>query len=112
MDCSLLVRLCDIHVDCCPVIDFGRFVIQEFRKVESRNLGIQLRSYTFTRVTRQLDGAQLHPGTVFKEEASNICLLMFSFQIIFFISVCYLSAMYTLWGVLRYKATHVINSLK
>jgi hypothetical protein len=28
VDCSLLVRLCDMHVDCCPVIDFKRFMIQ------------------------------------------------------------------------------------
>ena len=88
-------------------------MIREFREVESGNLGIQIRSYTFTRVTRQLDETQLHPGTVFKEEASNICLLMFSFQIIFFISVCYLLAMYALLrGVKVYKATHVIKLLK
>jgi len=50
VDCSLLMRLCDIHVDCGPVIEFGRFVIREFGEVESRNLGIQLGSYAFTRV--------------------------------------------------------------
>ena len=73
MDCSLLVRLCNMHVDCCLVIDFGRFVIREFKEVESGNLGIQLGSYTVTTVMRQLDGAQIGPGTVFKEEASKGC---------------------------------------
>jgi hypothetical protein len=37
VDCSLLVRLRDMHVDCCPVIDFRRFVIREFKEVESGN---------------------------------------------------------------------------
>jgi hypothetical protein len=55
------------------VIDFRRFVIQEFMEVESGNLGIQLSSYTFTRVMRQLDGAQTSPGIVFKEETSKGC---------------------------------------
>jgi hypothetical protein len=73
VDCSLLVRLCDMHVDCCPVIDFGRFMIREFGEVESENSGIQLNSYTITTVMRQLDGAQTGPGTVFKEEASKGC---------------------------------------
>lgn len=41
-----------MHVGCCAVINFGRFVIQEFGKVESENLGIHLMNYTFTRVTR------------------------------------------------------------
>jgi hypothetical protein len=41
--------------------------------VESENSRIQLSSYTFTRVMRQLDGAQTGPGTVFKEEASKGC---------------------------------------
>ena len=58
MDCNLLVRLCDIHVDCCPVIDFGRFVIREFGEVEFKNSRIRLESYTFTRVARQLDGVR------------------------------------------------------
>jgi hypothetical protein len=53
--------------------DFGRFMIQEFGEVESRNSGIQLNNYTFTRVMRQLDGAQTGPGIVFKEEASKGC---------------------------------------
>ena len=89
MDCSLLVRLCDIHVDCCPVIDFGRFVIQEFREVEFGNLGIQLRNYTFMRVTRKLDGANPGSETAFKEEACNRCFLIFSFQFMFSFSRCY-----------------------
>jgi len=50
VDCSLLMRLCDMHVDYCPVIEFGRFVIREFGEVESGNSGIQLGSYAFTRV--------------------------------------------------------------
>ena len=50
VDCSLLMRLCDMHVDCCLVIELGRFVIREFGEVESGNPGIQLGSYTFTRV--------------------------------------------------------------
>jgi hypothetical protein len=37
------------------------------------NLGIQLNNYTFTRVMRQLDGAQTGPGTMFKEEAYKGC---------------------------------------
>ena len=73
MDCNLLVRLHDMHVDCYPVIDFRRFVIWEFKEVESGNLGIQLNNYTFTRVMRQLDGAQTGSGIVFKEEASKGC---------------------------------------
>jgi hypothetical protein len=44
--------------------------------VEFGNLGIQLRSYTFTRVMRQLDGALLGLRTVFKEEASKECLVL------------------------------------
>jgi hypothetical protein len=51
-DCSLLVRLHDMHVDCCLVIDFGRFVIWELGEVEFGNSGIQLSSYTVMRVTR------------------------------------------------------------
>ena len=73
MDCSLLVRLHDMHVDCCPIIDFGRFVIREFGEVESGNSGIQLNSYTVMTVMRQLDGAQTGPRIVFKEETSKIC---------------------------------------
>jgi hypothetical protein len=53
-----------------------RFIIQEFKEVESRNLRIQLGSYTFTRVTRQLDGALPGPRTVFKEEAFEECLVL------------------------------------
>jgi hypothetical protein len=45
-------------------------------EVESRNSRIQLESYTFTRVTRQLDRALLGPRTVFKEEASEDCLVL------------------------------------
>jgi hypothetical protein len=56
-----------MHVNCCPVIDVGRSMIQEFGEVESRNLGIQLNIYTITRVMSQLDGAQTSPGIVFKE---------------------------------------------
>jgi len=44
------MRLCDIHVDCGLIIEFGRFVIREFGEVEFGNSGIQLESYTFTRV--------------------------------------------------------------
>ena len=73
MDCSLLVRLRDMHVDCCPVIDFGRFVIREFEEVESRNSRTQLNSDTVKRVLRQLDDAQTSPCTVFKEEAYKGC---------------------------------------
>jgi hypothetical protein len=40
VDYNLLVRLCNMHVDCCLVIDFGRIMIWEFREVESGNLGI------------------------------------------------------------------------
>jgi hypothetical protein len=40
VDYNLLVRLHNMHVDCCLVIDFGRFVIREFGEVESRNSGI------------------------------------------------------------------------
>lgn len=72
MDCSVLVRLRDMQVDCCAVI--------EFNEVEFRNLGIQLRYYTFMRVTKQLDGITPGPGTIFKEEASRECLLTFSLQ--------------------------------
>jgi hypothetical protein len=73
VDCNLLVRLRNMHVDCCLVIDFGRFVIWEFGEVESEKLGIQLSSYTITRVMRQLDGAQTGPGTVFKKDAFKGC---------------------------------------
>jgi len=45
-----------MHEDCCAVIDFGIFVIQIFGEMESRNLGIQLGRYTFTKVMKQLDG--------------------------------------------------------
>jgi hypothetical protein len=48
VDCSLLVRLCDMDVDCCPVIEFGRFMIQEFGEVESwysKNSTHQLHCY-------------------------------------------------------------------
>jgi hypothetical protein len=88
VDCSVLVRLHDMHVDCCLVIDFGISMIQEFGEVESRNLGIQLSSYTFTRVMRQLDGAQTGPRTVFKEEASKGCHLCLVF------SLCVLHSIY------------------
>jgi hypothetical protein len=40
VNCSLLVRLCDMHVDCFSVVDFERFMIQKFGEVESRNSGI------------------------------------------------------------------------
>jgi hypothetical protein len=73
VDCNLLVRLCDMHVDCCLLIDFKRFVIREFGEVESENSGIQLSSYTVTMVMRQLHGAQTSPRTVFREEASKGC---------------------------------------
>jgi hypothetical protein len=66
VDCSLLVRLRDMHVDCCPIINFERFVIQEFGEVESKNSRIQLSNYTATRVMKQLDGAQTSPKNVFK----------------------------------------------
>ena len=80
MDCSLLITwLRDMHVGCCLIIEFGRSVIQEFGEVESGNSGIQLRKYTFTRVTKQLVVAQPSLGIVFKEEASNRDFLMFSF---------------------------------
>ena len=88
MDCSLLVRLHDMHVERCPVIEFGRFVIRKFEEVESGNSRIQLRNYTFSRVTRQLDGAQPGPRTMFKEEASKGCLPVFSFQFVFSFSIC------------------------
>jgi hypothetical protein len=52
VDCSLLVSLHDIHVDCFPIIYFGIFVIQEFSEVESRKTRIQLKNYTITRVMR------------------------------------------------------------
>jgi hypothetical protein len=61
VDCNILVRLHDMHVDCCSSIDFERFMIQEFGEVESKNSGIQLNNYTFMRVMRQLDGAQSGP---------------------------------------------------
>jgi hypothetical protein len=73
VDCSLLVRLHNMHVDCCLVIDFGRFMIWEFGKVKYENSRIQLSSYTITRVMKQLDGAQTGPKTMFKEEASKRC---------------------------------------
>jgi hypothetical protein len=73
VDCNLLVRLRDINMDCCPVIDFERFVIREFKEVESRNSGIELNNYIVTRVMRHLDGAQIDPGTMFKEEAYKGC---------------------------------------
>jgi hypothetical protein len=73
VDYSLLVKLCDMHVDCCLVIDFERFVIREFREVESENSRIQLSSYTFMRFMSQLDGTQTGLGIVFKHEASKGC---------------------------------------
>jgi hypothetical protein len=60
-----------MHVDCFPIIDFRRFVIWEFREVESRNSRIQLSSYIVTRVMRQIHGAQSGLGTMFREEASK-----------------------------------------
>jgi hypothetical protein len=65
VDCNLLVRLHDMHVDCYPIIDFGRFVIREFGEVESEKSRIQLNSYIVTKVTRQLDRAQTGPRIVF-----------------------------------------------
>jgi hypothetical protein len=73
VDCSLLVRLHDIHVDCCPVIDLGIFISREFKEVNSKNLGIQLSNYTSMRFMRQLDGSQNSPRIVFKEDASKGC---------------------------------------
>jgi len=37
VDCSLLVRLCNMHVDFCPIIEFERSMIWEF---ERWNLGM------------------------------------------------------------------------
>jgi hypothetical protein len=68
VDCGLLVRLHDMHVDCCTVIDFERYVIRELGEVESGNSGVQLSSDIVTRVMRQLDGTQTSPGTMFKED--------------------------------------------
>ena len=106
MDCNLLVMLHNMHVDHCLVIDFRRFVIQEFGEVESRNSRIQLGSYIVMRVMRQLDGAQIGPVTMFKEEASKGCYCCLVF------SVCVLHSGYvfdfslfqhymTYWGVLE-----------
>jgi hypothetical protein len=60
-----------MHVDFRPVIDFGRFMIQEFGEVESGKSRFQLNIYTITMVMRQLDGAQIGSGTMFKKEASK-----------------------------------------
>jgi hypothetical protein len=62
-----------MYVDCCTIIDFGRFVIWEFKEVESKKLGIQLNNYIITTIMRQLDGAQTGRVIVFKEEASKGC---------------------------------------
>jgi hypothetical protein len=43
--------------------------------VESRNLRIQLGSYTFTRVMSQFDRALPNPRTIFKEEVFEECLV-------------------------------------
>jgi len=58
-----------MHVDCCPVIEFKRFRISDFREVESQNSRIQLRNYTFSRVLRLLDGVQPNSGIIFREES-------------------------------------------
>jgi len=52
-----------------------RFVIQEFMEVEFGNSRIQLGSYTFTKVMRQLDGALPCLRIVFKEKSSEECLV-------------------------------------
>jgi hypothetical protein len=88
VDCSLLVRLCDMYVDCCPVIDFERFMIREFGEVEFESSRIQLSNYVVTRVMRQLDGAQTSPSTVFKEEAFKGCYRCLVF------SLCVLHSVY------------------
>ena len=69
VDCSLLMRLCDIHVDCGPVIEFGRFVIREFEGGGIWELGNPTRKLLPYEGLRQLDGALPSPGTVFKEES-------------------------------------------
>jgi hypothetical protein len=48
-------------------------MIWEFGEVESRNSGIQLGSYTFMRVMRQLDGALLGSSSVCQREAFEEC---------------------------------------
>lgn len=57
---------------------FRRFVIRNIVEVESGNSGIHLLSYTYMRITRQLDGALLGPRTVFKEECFGFDVLYFS----------------------------------
>jgi hypothetical protein len=85
-----------MHVDCCPVIEFERFVIREFGEVESRNSGIQLSSYTFMRVMRQLGGAKTSPGTVFKEEASKGCYWCLVFNLYVLHSIYLISVYFTI----------------
>jgi hypothetical protein len=61
-------------MDGCPII--WEIHNSEFGEVESGNSRIQLGSYTFMRVMRQLDGALPGPRTIFKEEASEECLVL------------------------------------
>ena len=65
------MRLQDTLEDCSLAIEFERFVIWEFGEVESKNLGIWIRSYTFMTVKRQLDGALLGPSIVCQREVSK-----------------------------------------
>jgi hypothetical protein len=55
--------------------------------VEFGNSGIQLGSYTFRKVMRQLDGALLGLGTIFKEEAYEECLVLITY-VVFVFSQC------------------------
>jgi hypothetical protein len=50
VDCSLLVRLRDMHVDCCAIINYERFVIRIFGEVKSWNSEIRLGGYSIMRV--------------------------------------------------------------
>jgi hypothetical protein len=45
-------------------------------EVEFGNSGIHLGRYTFTRVTRKLDGALPWSKNIFKEEAFEECLVL------------------------------------
>jgi len=45
VDCSLLVRLCDMHVDWCLVIEFGRSVIREFERWNPGTREFKLKSH-------------------------------------------------------------------
>ena len=60
-----------MHVDCCLVIDFGKFMIQEFGEVESKNFGIQLKNYIVMTIMRKIDGAQPSLRTMFKEDSKG-----------------------------------------